>query len=142
MAVLDDLAEIHKRVHDKITFVQDHLNPEHPGIFERWNGPRVGGKPAEEWDGETPFYGDCDDFATACKILAERAGIPLNLVACYVPADPIRGGASGNHLVAAYRDWIVDNLQPPGVIVNKKDLDYRWQAISTDGLGWREIVGA
>lgn len=113
--LLEQLAEIHKKVYKNFTYKTDKAQYK---IDEKWV------QPSEEYDGTSKIVGDCEDFALACRKLCRDAGIPTRLVFCEV-------GNEG-HCVLESGGWILDNrfngVKTKDYLENNQR--YKWVMIS------------
>lgn len=116
MILLEQLAEIHKKVFKNFTYKTDKAQYK---IDEKWV------QPSKEYDGTSKIVGDCEDFALACRKLCRDAGLKTRLVFCEV-------GNEGGHVVLECQGWILDN-RFNGVKTKdylERNQKYKWVMIS------------
>jgi predicted transglutaminase-like cysteine proteinase len=127
----DTLADIHKKVFNHFTYETDQ---DHYGVLEKWV------MPVDAFKGITPFIGDCEDYALACRKLCNESVNPLlpsRLVVCSI-------GGEG-HCVLECQGWIMCCNQPE--LMSRDDLEkkqgYTWLYISGfhPNDSWHRITG-
>jgi predicted transglutaminase-like cysteine proteinase len=116
------LDAIHKQVKRNFTYITDI---DQYKDIEHWQCP--------VYAGVTPFKGDCEDFALACRALCRKADIPSRLVFCAAHGE--------GHCVLEVQGWILDNnLDSVTEWLEMKD----YQSISISGYEageeWHKIV--
>ena len=129
MSIASRLDRIFQRVHGSFTYVTDIKN---------WNRTEHWPTVEEVTDAlnSGELYGDCDDFALACRSLCRLDELPARLLACW-------DETGGYHLVCEVEGYILDNRQdralPRDSIVFEQ---YRWDRISglEQGDEWRKVL--
>jgi len=123
------LRAILKFVHRNFTYVSDkkQFNEE-----DHWYIPRI-------TEG-VESYGDCEDFALACRYECEKAGIESRLIICKVNYLP--DGENG-HAVLESHGFILDVNSKQLVPVKEFGKTHKLLYISGKNLvdDWRQILG-
>lgn len=111
MAIVND---VHKYVRSIFTYVSDQALHETP---EFW----MSGDSVEQALNAGGLYGDCDDFALACRRLLWKNGIQNRLILCKTETNEL-------HLVCEAGGVILDNRQQSAV--KAQELPYTWIKMS------------
>ena len=93
--LFNTLSFIHKKLLSNFTYKTDK---EHYGVLEKWV------QPDDNFSVNTPFTGDCEDFALAARKLLNEKDIKTRLVFC-------KDETGAGHLVLEAYGWILDNRQ-------------------------------
>ena len=114
------LSDIHWKVKKGFTYVSDQ---EQYQLREKW---------VEPVDPLT-CTGDCEDFALACRLLTDEAGLKSRLIYC-------KTETGGGHCVLSVSGFILDNRL---TTVRPRDkMNYEWIAMSGYDAGdeWTKIT--
>lgn len=125
----NELRSILKFVHRNFTYVRDELQYKKS---DHWVIPRI--------KEGLMSYGDCEDFAFACRLEAEKKGISGRMVICTI--DSLPKGRNG-HMVFESHGYILDVNSKQLVEVKEFNKTHKLLYVSGTDLedNWHEIKG-